>query len=62
MKLAGIRIINNILDKEMRDEENEWSIYDQEEIEAKLMMTDIILDYLLQDTIALFLRKQIHKL
>ena len=48
-------LVDNILDREMREEENEWSMYDQEEIEAKLMMSEIVFENILQDTVSLML-------
>ena len=45
----------------MREEENEWSMYDQEEVEAKLMMSEIVFDNILQDTVSLILRLKYKK-
>lgn len=47
-------LVDTILDKEMREDEHEWSNYEQEEIEAKLLMSDIIFESLLNDTLSLF--------
>jgi hypothetical protein len=47
-------LVDSILDGEMRQEECEWANYEQEEYEAKLLVSNTIFDMLLKDTIDCF--------
>lgn len=46
--------VDSLLDREMREQEYEWSNYEAEEHEAKLLVVDAIFDALLHDTIESF--------
>ncbi len=47
-------LVDNIIENEMYQNEQNWCVYDKEEHDAKLLLTDAILDYLIRDTIDLF--------
>ena len=46
--------VDSMLDHEMRDQEYEWSNYEQEEYEAKILISNTIFDMILKDTIDCF--------
>lgn len=46
--------VDNLLAREMREQEYEWSNYEAEEYEAKVLVADAIFDLLLHDTIEAF--------
>jgi hypothetical protein len=46
--------VDTLLDREMREQEFEWSNYEKEEYEAKSQLTSTIFDILLKDTIKSF--------
>ena len=41
--------IDNLLEVEMRREENKWCEYDEEEKETKMVVSDFVFDYLIDD-------------
>ena len=47
-------LVDSILDYEMREQEYEWSNYEPEEYEAKILITNSIFDMILKDTIDCF--------
>jgi hypothetical protein len=47
-------LIDQLLDVEMREQDPEWSNYDAEEYEAKIMIADNIFDMILLDTLNCF--------
>lgn len=47
-------LVDNLLDYEMREQEFEWSNYDVEEYEAKLLITNTLFDMILKDTVDCF--------
>ena len=47
-------LVDSLLDSEMREQEHDWSNYDQEEHEAKLLISNTIFDIILKDTIECF--------
>ena len=49
--LKKLDLVDGLLDKEMREQEFEWSNYDVEEYEAKLLVSNTVFDILLKDTI-----------
>jgi hypothetical protein len=57
-------LVDSLLDSEMREQEHDWSNYDQEEHEAKLLISNTIFDIILKDTIECFqinfLKKQMN--
>jgi hypothetical protein len=46
--------VDRMLDREMREQEYEWSNYDDEEYEAKLILSNTIFDMVMHDTIQCF--------
>lgn len=46
--------VDSLLDREMREQEYEWSNYETDEYEAKVLVADSIFDTLLHDTIESF--------
>ena len=59
-----MELVDSLLDGEMREQEHEWSNYEQEEHEAKLLISNTIFDVILKDTIECFqisfLKKQMN--
>jgi hypothetical protein len=49
-------MIDQMLDKEMRENEYEWSNFEKEENEAKLIMADLVSDGIISDAISNILR------
>ncbi len=47
-------LVDSILDHEMREQEYEWSNYEQDEYEAKILISNTIFDMILKDTIDCF--------
>jgi hypothetical protein len=47
-------LVDGLLDAEMREQEHDWSTYDQEEHEAKLLIANTVFDIILKDTIDCF--------
>ncbi len=47
-------LVDNLLDHEMREQEFEWSNYEAEEYEAKILISNTIFDMLLKDTLDCF--------
>ena len=47
-------LVDSILDSEMREQEYEWSNYEQEEYEAKILISNTIFDMILKDTLDCF--------
>jgi len=54
-------LVENLLDAEMREDEHEWSNYDQELCEAKSAVADAVFDHLLSDTISAFFKTKTPK-
>jgi hypothetical protein len=49
--MKKLDLVDTLLDREMREQEYEWSNYDIEEYEAKLLVANTVFDMLLKDTI-----------
>ncbi len=49
--MKKLDLVDTLLDREMREQEFEWSNYDIEEYEAKLLVSNTVFDMLLKDTI-----------
>ena len=47
-------LVDNLLDTEMREQEHEWSNYELEEYEAKILISNTIFDMILKDTVDCF--------
>lgn len=47
-------LVDNLLDGEMREQEYEWSNYELEEYEAKILISNTIFDMILKDTVECF--------
>ena len=47
-------LVDGLLNNEMREQENDWSNYEYEENEAKLLISNLIFDMLIKDTIQCF--------
>jgi len=44
-------LVDNLLDGEMREQEHEWSNYEVEEYEAKILISNTIFELILKDTV-----------
>ena len=47
-------LVDNLLDTEMREQEHDWSNYELEEYEAKILISNTIFDLILKDTVDCF--------
>lgn len=47
-------LVDSLLDREMREQEQEWSNYEIEEYEAKLLVANTVFDMILKDTVQCF--------
>jgi len=55
-------LVDNLLDTEMREQEHEWSNYELEEYEAKVLISNTIFDMVLKDTVDCFQGHMLRKL
>lgn len=55
-------LVDNLLDAEMREQEHEWSNYELEEYEAKILISNTIFDMILKDTVDCFQLNMLRKL
>ena len=55
-------LVDNLLDVEMRDQEHEWSNYELEEYEAKILISNTIFDMILKDTLECMQTNMLKKL
>lgn len=55
-------LVDSLLDTEMREQEHEWSNYELEEYEAKILISNTIFDMILKDTVDCFQLNMLRKL